>query len=335
MLERRRKIGPYELSPVVLGCMNLNHAYGRGPSDEYSGKLLNRALDLGVNMLDTAAIYGLNRNEELLAKHVGHRRDEYVLASKCGFDVFDGARGLDGSPEGITGTLDRALKRLDTDHIDLYYLHRLDTRVPIAESVGALARAKEAGKIGAIGLSEMSADTIRAGHREHPIAMIQSEYSPIVRNPEIAVLDLCEELGIGFLGFSPTGRGMLADAVQDDSYEKGDIRADMPRFNEPLLSENLKSVRRFNDLAAAIDTTPAKLAIAWTIAQRPFIGALPGTRSIEHLEEDIDGGNLDLSEDVIAQVNAIFADGAIKGPRYSAAMQSLVDTETFEGEDLP
>ncbi|ASK89723.1 aldo/keto reductase [Sphingorhabdus sp. SMR4y] len=334
MTIHQRQIGPFNLSAVVLGCMNLNHAYGIAPPEEEAGKLLNHALDLGVNMLDTAALYGFGKNEPLLAKYVGHRREEYILASKCVLDVYDGERGLNGHPDAIAGTLDRALKRLNTDHIDLYYLHRLDKNVPVEESVGALARAKEAGKIGHIGLSEMSAATIRRAHAEHPVAMIQSEYSPCVRNPEIAVLDLCAELDIGFLAFSPTARGFLADAVHDADYEKGDIRSFMPRFVEPDLSHNLKAAARFNALAADIGLPPAQLAIAWVLARRPFIGALPGTRSIAHLEEDIGAAAVTLSAETIATVEEIFSGDAISGPRYSAAMQKHIDTETFADEQL-
>ncbi len=330
----QRQIGPFNLSAVVLGCMNLNHAYGVAPPEEGAGKLLNHALDLGVNMLDTAALYGFGKNEPLLAKYVGHRRDEYILASKCVLDVYDGERGLNGHPDAIAGTLDRALKRLNTDHIDLYYLHRLDKNVPVEESVGALVRAKEAGKIGHIGLSEMSAATIRRAHAEHPVAMIQSEYSPCVRNPEIAVLDLCAELDIGFLAFSPTARGFLADAVHDADYEQGDIRSFMPRFIEPDLGHNLKAAARFNALAADIGLPPAQLAIAWVLARRPFIGALPGTRSIAHLEEDIGAAAVTLSAETIATVEDIFSGDAITGPRYSAAMQKHIDTETFADEQL-
>lgn len=334
MTIHQRQIGPFNLSAVVLGCMNLNHAYGVAPPEEEAGKLLNHALDLGVNMLDTAALYGFGKNEPLLAKYVGHRREEYILASKCVLDVYDGERGLNGHPDAIAGTLDQALKRLNTDHIDLYYLHRLDKNVPVEESVGALARAKEAGKIGHIGLSEMSAATIRRAHAEHPIAMVQSEYSPCVRNPEIAVLDLCAELDIGFLAFSPTARGFLADAVHDADYEKGDIRSFMPRFVEPDLSHNLKAAARFNALAADIGLPPAQLAIAWVLARRPFIGALPGTRSIAHLEEDIGAAAVTLSAETIATVEEIFSGDAISGPRYSAAMQKHIDTETFADEQL-
>ena len=185
MILPERRIGPFTVSAIGLGCMNLSHAYGVPPTAEEGGRLLNRALDLGVTLLDTAALYGGGANERLLGEAVMHRRGEFVLASKCGLDLHDGKRGLDGSPAAIAATLDRALARLGTDHIDLYYLHRLDRKVPIEESVGALARAQEQGKIGAIGLSEMSAATIERAHAVHPVAAVQSEYSPVVRNPEV------------------------------------------------------------------------------------------------------------------------------------------------------
>ena len=327
-----RQIGPLSVSAIGLGCMNLSHAYGVPPSEEDGGRLLNRALDLGISFLDTAAIYGLGNNERLVAKSVMHRRREFTLASKCVLDVYDGKRGLNGSPEAITNTLDAALARLDTDHIDLYYLHRLDRKVPIEDSVGALARAVEAGKIGAIGLSEMSAATIRRGHAVHPIAAVQSEYSPVVRNPEIAVLEACRELGIGFVAFSPVARGLLAGAVRHDGYEPGDIRAMMPRFLGDTLQHNLRAVDAFNGLAAEIGITPAQLSLGWVLAQGEDIVPIPGTRSIAHLEDD--AAATPLGDEIVARIDAIFVRGAIQGPRYSAMMQAAIDTETFADEEL-
>lgn len=329
-----RQIGPLSVSAIGLGCMNLNHAYGAPPSEAVAIALLNRALDCGVTFLDTAAIYGTGDNERLLAKAVMHRRAEFTLASKCVLGFRDGKRVLDGSPDAITASIDASLARLETDHIDLIYLHRLDKKVPIEESVGALVRAKDAGKIGALGLSEMSAATIRRAHDVHPIAAIQSEYSPAVRNPEIGVLDACRDLGIGFVAFSPVARGLLAGAVLDDSYEKGDIRAMMPRFTGDRLTRNLMAVDRFNALAVEFEMTPAQLSLAWVLAQRDDIVAIPGTRSIGHLEEDLAAATLPLPVDATVRVNAIFANGAISGARYSAPMQATIDTETFADEDL-
>ncbi|MBC2778567.1 aldo/keto reductase [Parasphingopyxis marina] len=330
----QRQLGSLTVSAFGYGCMGLSHAYDTAPEIEHSTKVLNKALDLGVTMLDTAALYGFGKNEELLGNAVMHRRDEFTLASKCVLDVIDGKRGLDASPKAIANTLDAALKRLKTDFIDLYYLHRFDKNVPIEESMGALVRAKEDGKIGAIGVSEMSAETIRRAHAVHPLAAVQSEYSPVVRNPEIAVLDACEELGIGFVAFSPTARGLLADSIHDDNYAEGDLRAAMPRFTEPLLSHNLKAVAKFNALAAELGHTPAQLSLAWVSARRPFIVPIAGTRSFEHLEENIAATEIRLSEESILEIEKIFSGDAIRGPRYAAVPQSQIDTETFADEEL-
>ena len=314
--------------------MNLSHAYGEPCSPDEGVRLLNRALDLGVTHLDTAALYGGGENERLIARAVMHRRGEFMLASKCVLDLVDGKRVLDGSPAAITATLDRALQRLGTDHIDLYYLHRLDRRVPVEESVGALVRAREAGKIGAIGLSEMSAATIERAHAVHPIAAVQSEYSPVVRNPEVAVLDTCRRLGIGFVAFSPLARGLLAGAVRDDDYVPGDIRKAMPRFTAPLLEHNLRSVARFEAVAAEIGCTPAQLALAWVLARGENIVVIPGTRSIAHLEANVAAAALSLDASTMARIDALFEGDAIRGPRYSAAMQAQIDTELLPGEEL-
>jgi aryl-alcohol dehydrogenase-like predicted oxidoreductase len=328
-----RTIGPLTVSAIGLGCMNLCHAYGTPPSEDEAGALLNRALDLGVTFLDTAAIYGLGQSERLIQRYVMHRKSEFTLASKCVMDAVDGHRVLDGSPAAIAATLDRALQRLGTDHIDLYYLHRPDRRVPIEESVGALSQALEAGKIGAIGLSEMGAGLIRRAHAVHPIAAVQSEYSPMVRNPEVAVLDTCRELGIGFVAFSPVARGMLATAVRDDRFEQHDIRLTMPRFTGENLLHNLEVVARFEALAAEAGCTPAQLALAWVLAQGDDIVPIPGTRSIAHLEKDVAAARISVARDVLERAATIF-DGTIRGARYAAFAQASVDTELLPDEEL-
>ncbi|HEY4546232.1 MAG TPA: aldo/keto reductase [Pedomonas sp.] len=331
-----RKVGPLEVSAIGLGCMNLNHAYGVPPTPEEGAALLNRALDLGVTFFDTAAIYGDGENEKLLGSAIMHRRQEFVLASKCVLGIVEGKRVVDGRPETIRRTLDEALQRLRTDYIDLYYLHRLDRNVPVEDSVGELSRAVEAGKIRHIGLSEMSAATIRRAHAVHPIAAIQTEYSPWVRNPEVAVLDACEALDIGFVAFSPVARGFLAGAVKTADYVPGDIRAVMPRFLEPNLSHNLKLYEQFGDIADDIGCTPAQLALAWVLARGPNIVPIPGTRSIAHLEEDLGALDVTLTPETIDAIDDIFQPGAVHGGRYSAAMQAMVDTELLpeEQEDV-
>jgi len=327
-----RTVGSLTMSAIGLGCMNISHAYDVPPSEADATRLLNHALDLGVTHLDSAALYGSGANERLLAKAVGHRRKEYLLASKCVLDLIDGQRVLDGRPETIAGSLERSLQRLNTDFIDLYYMHRLDRNVPIEESIGALVRAKEAGKIGAIGLSEMSAATIRRAHAVHPIAAVQSEYSPWVRNPEVAVLDACKELGIGFIAFSPVARGFLANGVTRAEFVQGDIRAGMPRFQEPNFSHNLDLARRFNALAAQAGLAPAQLSLGWVLTRWAHIVPIPGTRSIAHLEENVGAAGLTLAPDLVDAVDAIFTPGAVHGARYSAAAQAQIDTELLPEE---
>ncbi len=329
-----RPLGPFTVSAVSLGCMNLNHAYSSFPLEEDAARLLNRALDLGVTMLDTAALYGDGRNEELIGKAVGHRRSEYVLASKCVLGLHDGKRGLDGSPKAIAATLEGALRRLGMDYIDLYYLHRLDPTVPVEEQVGALVRAKEAGKIGAIGLSEMSAETLRRASAVHPIAAMQSEYSPISRHVEVAVLAACRELGTSFVAFSPVARGLLAGRIRTDDYPAGDLRHALPRYTGEALRANLKLVGAFEAIARNAGCTPAQLALSWVLAQDQGIVALPGTVSLAHLEEDVATLSLALPASAISAVSALFPPNAAKGARYPAMQQAQVGTELFLGEQL-
>ncbi|MEG3089673.1 aldo/keto reductase [Sphingomonas sp. PB4P5] len=329
-----RALGPYTVSSIGLGCMNLNHAYGVPPEEAEAIALLHRAVDLGITLFDTAALYGLGHNERLVAKALRTRSEPVTLTTKCVLDFVDGKRSLNGAPEAIARTVEGSLDRLGADHIALVYLHRLDKRVPIEDSVGALVQLKEAGKIGAIGLSEMSAATIRRAHAVHPIAAVQSEYSPVVRNPDVAVLDTCKELGIAFVAFSPVARGLLAGAVRKAEYAEHDIRAQMPRFTEPNLSHNLQAVDAYDALAAAYGMTPAQLSIAWTLAQGEHVIPIPGTRSIRHLEEDVAAATMTLPDDVFTKIDAIFAPGAIRGARYAAAMQAQIDTETLAGEEL-
>ncbi len=328
-----RQIGPFTLSAVGYGCMSLSANYGAPPPREDAIRLLNRALDLGVTILDTAAVYGNGENERLVSDAVGHRRGEFTLASKGVLHSVNGARTLDGSPEALARTLDESLTRLHTDHIDLYYLHRLDARVPIEDSVGALVRAREAGKIGAIGLSEMSAATLRRAHAVHPIAVMQSEYSPTVRNPEIAVLETCRELGVGFVAFSPTARGLLAGRIEGEDYADDDIRRAMPRYVGENLTRNLALAARFAALAREHELTPAQLSIGWVLRGGDHVMPLFGTTDAAHLEENVAAAETELAPALISEINAMF-DGAVAGARYSARLQSQIDTETFADEAL-
>jgi len=329
-----RTIGPFTVSAVSLGCMNLSHAYGEKPPEADAIRLLNRALDAGVTMLDTAALYGGGANERLLGKAVMHRRQEFTLASKCVLDIVDGKRVLDGSPAAIARALDAALQRLGTDHIDLYYLHRLDRQVPIEESVGALVRAREAGKIGAIGLSEMSAATLRRAQAVHPIAAMQTEYSPWVRNAEVAVLDACRDLNVGFVAFSPLARGLLAGGVTGNDFAPGDIRAGMPRFQAPHFARNRLLADRFCAVATEAGCTPGQLSLAWVLSRAPFIVPIPGTRSIAHLDENLGGAALTIDARFLAAVDTLFAPGAVSGNRYPPGAQAQIDTELLPEETV-
>jgi aryl-alcohol dehydrogenase-like predicted oxidoreductase len=329
-----RQIGPFSVTAIGLGCMNLSHAYDVAPSEAEAGRLLNHALDSGCALLDSAALYGEGANERLLAKAVMHRRDEFTLASKCVLDLVDGKRILDASPAAIKASCDRSLQRLGTDVIDLYYMHRLDKNVPIEESIGAMADLVQAGKVRAIGLSEMSAPIIARAHAIHPIAAVQSEYSLAVRNPEVAVLETCERLGIAFVAFSPLVRGLLVGSVEKDEYQAGDIRLNMPRFRAPQLAENLALAERFKAIAAGAGVTPAQLALGWLLAQAPSIVPIPGTRSIGHFDDNFAAASLAIDANAIAVADALFPPNALKGSRYNAFAQSQIDTELLPDEEV-
>lgn len=327
----KRKVGRFDVSPVAFGCMSLSHGYGRGPSEDYSITLLNRALDLGCDFLDTAALYGFGANEELLGKAVMHRRDQFVLASKCVLHRGpDGKRAIDGSPAAIKRTCEEALKRLNTDVIDLYYLHRLDRHVPVEDSVGAMAELVAEGKIREIGLSEMSAATLRRAHAVHPVAAMQSEYSLWTRNAEIAVLDACRELGVAFVAFSPLARGFLTGKLTDvTGFADNDIRRSMPRFEPENYAANLRLLERAKPIAEKSGFTLTQLAIGWLLARAPHLVVLPGSARIEHMEEDLAAGNVVLDSAVIAELEAVFTPDAIVGERYNAAGMADTDMENF------
>lgn len=329
-----RALGPFTVSAIGLGCMNLSHAYLPRPDAADAARLLLHALDAGVTFLDTAALYGFGANEALLGRTVMHRRADFTLASKCVLGGSDGKRGIDGSPEAITRTLEESLRRLNTEHIDLYYMHRLDPAVPVEESVGALARAVEAGKIGAIGLSEMSAATLRRAHAVHRIAAMQTEYSPWTRNPEIAVLDACAELGTGFVAFSPVARGLRAGGIAAEGVPEGDLRRGMPRFQGDNLARNLNLAARFRAIAEEAGCSMAQLCMAWLLSRRDFIVPIPGTTRIEHLDDLLGTFAKPVAPELLAQVDALFPPDAASGPRYAREAQAQVNTETWPDEQL-
>ncbi len=330
---QQRKLGPFQVGAIGLGCMNLSHAYGVPPSPEVGEAVLLRALELGVTHFDTAALYGFGANETLVGRVLGKHRSRYTLASKCGMTGVDGKRVIDGRPATIKRTCEESLQRLQTDVIDLYYLHRWDKVVPIEDSMGAMADLVREGKIRSIGLSEVSADTLRRAHAVHPVAALQTEYSLWTRNPEIAVLDACRELGVSFVAFSPVARGFLAGALTDPAqvaaFEAKDIRRAMPRFQSAHFAANLRLLEGYLGLAREAGCTPAQLALAWLLARGTDILPIPGTTSLAHLEENLKAADIVLAPDLVARLEALINARTVSGPRYPAATQVEIDTEEF------
>ena len=323
---RKRMLGQLEVSEIGLGCMGMSQAYGK-PDPAESERTLHRSLDIGMTFLDTANAYGMGHNEELIGRVLGARRDEIVLATKFGISIdADGRRGIDGHPAQVAARCDESLARLGTDRIDLYYLHRLDKKVPIEDTVGAMAELVAAGKVRHLGLSEVSAATLRRAHAVHPIAAVQSEYSLWTRDPEPHVLPACEELGVGFVPFSPLGRAILTGAItgRDSLAAKGDFRAGMPRFQEENLERNLAPVEGLNELASAKGCTRGQLALAWLLAQGDNIVPIPGTKRVSFLEENAAAAEVELDAGELEQLDALFAQDNVAGERYvPAGMRSL------------
>mgnify|MGYP001598923407 FL=1 len=327
-----RKLGQFEVNAVGLGCMNLSHAYGVPPTREQGEAVLQKALDLGIDHFDTAALYGFGRTEQLVGPFLKPYRDRLVLFSKCGLRGEDGKRSIDGRTEKLREYLENSLRRLQTDVIDLYYLHRYDigTPVPIEDSVGALSEFVKEGKVREIGLSEVSGETLQRAHTVHPVAAVQSEYSLWSREVEISVLDTCAVLGVAFVAFSPLARGFLTsvDVVPGEFAEK-DIRRGMPRFNVPYLSKNRPVLEPFRRLSATAGCTPAHLSLAWVLSRGEHIHAIPGTTSPTHLEENVRALGVKLDQSVIDQADALINNTTISGTRYPPATQAEIDTEAF------
>lgn len=329
-----RKIGPFDVSAIGLGCMNLSHAYGTPPSAEQGERVLLAALDAGVTLFDTAALYGFGANETLIGRVLSKYRSRFTLASKggmAGVQFDDGIkRVIDGRPETIRKNCEDSLQRLQTDVIDLYYLHRWDKQVPIEDSVGAMAELVRAGKVRSIGLSEVSASTLRKAHAVHPIAAVQTEYSLWTRNPEIAVLDACREIGAAFVAFSPVARGFLCDALHDvGTLLPKDIRSAMPRFAPDNYAANLKLLSPYKALAQEAGCTPAQLALAWLLHKAPHIIPIPGTGSVDHLQDDLGALEVSLDAGLLGRLDVLINQHTVTGKRYSAQSASEVDTEEF------
>ncbi|PQZ91569.1 aldo/keto reductase [Arthrobacter sp. MYb227] len=325
-----RMLAGQSVNPLGFGAMNIVHGYSSFPTPQVAGRLLNEVLDSGVDHIDTATLYGAGRSEELIGEYLKTRRDEYFLASKGGLSLVEGRGKIDGRPETIHAQIDASLQRLQTDRIDLYYLHRLDPEIPVEESVGALAQAVSAGKIGGIGLSEISAKTLNRAHAIHPIAAVQNEYSLATRNPEIALIDTCAQLGTAFVAFSPLYRGYLTGNLRDIAgLPKTDMRHFMPRFSSENYPGNLKLVDQLTTLATAWGTTAAALSLAWALAQGEHIHIIPGTKNSAHHQENMGAQTVSLDAAQLAKVGALINQNTILGDRYNSHQQKTVESEEF------
>jgi len=331
---QQRQVGPFNVSAIGLGCMNLSHAYGTPISPEQGERVLLAALDAGVTLFDTAALYGFGSNETLVGRVLKAHRQKITLASKggmAGVQFADGIkRVIDGRPEALRRNCEDSLRRLRTDVIDLYYLHRWDKSVPIEDSVGAMAELVQAGKVRALGLSEVSAATLRRAHAVHPIAALQTEYSLWTRNPEIAVLETCRELGTAFVAFSPVARGFLCNTPLDPAaLDAKDIRRSMPRFEPANYAANLSLLPAYVALAKELGCTPAQLALAWLLHKAAHIIPIPGTTSHAHLLDDLGASQVLLDTSAMARLEGLINQQTVHGARYGAQASGEVDTESF------
>jgi aryl-alcohol dehydrogenase-like predicted oxidoreductase len=332
---QQRQLGPFKVSALGLGCMNICHAYGAPVSKEQAERVLLTALDQGVTHFDTAALYGFGASETLVGQVLSKHRSQFTLASKCGMQGVDAAgdgklvRVIDGRPVTVRATCEAALKRLKTDVIDLYYLHRWDKQVPIEDSVGALSDLVRAGKIQTIGLSEVSAGTLRKAHAVHPITAVQTEYSLWTRNPEIAVLQACRELGVAFVAFSPVARGFLCGEIDVTALDAKDIRRSMPRFSPEHYAANLKLLAPFQAIAREVGCSPAQLAIAWLLHQGQDILPIPGTAREDHLRDNLGAVDVKLDATTLATLDALINQQTVSGNRYNEQANREVDTEAY------
>ena len=333
MSKQKISLGQLKVQSIGLGCMNLDHAYGPSVSEEQGERVLLGALDAGYDFLDTATLYGGGKNEERIGRVLKSHRNRFTLASKCVMAIIpvDGklTRVIDGRPETVVRQCEDSLRRLQTDVIDLYYMHRWDKKVPIEDSVGALSDMVRKGHIREIGLSEVGAMNLRKAHAVHPIAAMQSEYSLWTRDPEIAVLQACKELGVGFVAFSSVARKFFGGLTDMNTLDAKDIRRTMSRFQGDNLQKNLALLPPMEAMANDMGVSIAQLALAWVLAQGDHIVSIPGTTSVEHMKDNFAAQSINLSTAQIEQLNQMINRHNVSGPRYDAQSQSEVDTECY------